>query len=127
MKSEEFEHLVEGATESQRLDFKGPCNWDVTKFAKDILALSNLRDGGEIIIGINQSENAIIREGITGLTFQKQSVDSLEEVIRQFENRTFSGDVCRKNAQRFGKKRFQKEFFSYVNETYRRFQTIMTR
>jgi len=83
---------------------------------------------GKPVIAYKRSGiSEIIREGITGLTFQTQSVDSLEEVIRQFEKRTFSGEACRKNALRFGKKRFQKEFFAYVNETYRRFQTIMTR
>ena len=62
----------------------------------------------------------IIREGITGLTFQKQSVDSLEEAIRQFENRTFSGEVCRKNALRFNKQTFLEKINAFVSQTYQR-------
>jgi len=84
MKSEEFEHLVEGATESQRMEFKGPCSWDVVKFAKDILALSNLRDGGYIIVGIAQSQNRISREGIT-----------------EGQKKTFNSDVMRDQMSEF--------------------------
>ena len=84
MTTEEFEHLIEGATESQRLDFKGSCNWDVTKFAKDILALSNLRDGGYIVIGITQSENRIIREGIKGEHKKTFNLDIMKDQMSEF-------------------------------------------
>lgn len=52
MNTEEFESLILGAEETQALEFKGPCQWSVKLFAKDILALSNVQDGGFIVIGV---------------------------------------------------------------------------
>jgi hypothetical protein len=43
--------LLEAQAESQTLEFKAACNWDISRMAKDILALSNVQDGGVIIIG----------------------------------------------------------------------------
>jgi len=84
MKSEEFERLIEGATENQRLEFKGPCNSDIIKFAKDIMALSNLRDGGYIVIGITQFENKVIREGITEEQKRTFDFDVMKDQMSEF-------------------------------------------
>ena len=76
---------------------------------------------GKPVIAYKRSGiSEIIREGITGLTFQKQSVDSLEEAIRKFENRTFSANACRKNALRFNKKVFLEKIKAFVSKTYQR-------
>jgi len=65
MDTQELEQLLEAATETQTKDFKGPCCWDVKKFAKDILALSNVKDGGYIIVGVAETPNAFERKGIS--------------------------------------------------------------
>ncbi|MCJ7826229.1 glycosyltransferase, partial [Patescibacteria group bacterium] len=76
---------------------------------------------GKPVIAYKRSGiSEIICEGITGLTFQKQSVDSLEEAIRKFENMTFSGEKCRKNAQRFNKKTFLEKMNTFVSQMYKR-------
>jgi predicted HTH transcriptional regulator len=49
---QEFSGLIEGSAESQSLEFKGPCEWTLKIFLKTILAMSNLRDGGFIVVGI---------------------------------------------------------------------------
>uniref|UniRef100_A0A7C3J713 Glycosyltransferase family 4 protein n=1 Tax=candidate division WOR-3 bacterium TaxID=2052148 RepID=A0A7C3J713_UNCW3 len=62
-------------------------------------------------------------EGKTGLFFEKQSVDSLTDAIKRFEQISFSQKECRDNALKFSKERFKKEFkekiFEYY-ETYKR-------
>jgi predicted HTH transcriptional regulator len=56
MTTDEFEKLIEGATETQRIYFKKPVKWDVYLFIKDFLAMSNVQDGGWIIIGIEEDK-----------------------------------------------------------------------
>lgn len=72
----EFEQLVEGSEESQSLDFKGPCSWDVKSLAKDILAFSNVQDGGYIVIGFD--DKTFKRVGVT-----KEQVSTFNQEIMQ--------------------------------------------
>jgi len=65
MEIEEFERLIEGGTETQKIDFKESCPWEKDSIAKDILAFSNVRGGGYIIIGIREIEGGIERQGIS--------------------------------------------------------------
>ncbi|MDF9298397.1 glycosyltransferase, partial [Geobacillus stearothermophilus] len=65
----------------------------------------------ETIRGYGQTENP------TGLFFEEQTVKSLVDSIKSFEN--ISGDIkyqdCRENALCFSPERFRKEFEDYVN------------
>lgn len=63
MEISDFERLVEGSEESQSLDFKGPCSWNVKSLAKDILAFSNVQDGGYIVVGFD--DKSFERVGIS--------------------------------------------------------------
>ena len=65
MKIEEFERLIEGETETQKIEFKESCPWNKNSLAKDILAFSNVRGGGHIVIGIREIEGGIERQGIS--------------------------------------------------------------
>lgn len=62
-------------------------------------------------------------EGETGLFFKKQSVESLIESIKEFEKKEdrFNCSIIRKNAEKFGKKRFKKEFKDFVDSKIREF------
>lgn len=110
--------LVEGATESQRLDFKGPCNWDVVKFAKDILALSNLRDGGYILVGIAQSESGIIPEGITEEQRKTFNFDVMKDQMGEFADPLVDFDV------RFVKDEHAHEFAIIIVREFRELPVI---
>ncbi|MCM8760414.1 MAG: ATP-binding protein [Candidatus Omnitrophica bacterium] len=71
MTTEELEEKLEGGTETPSIEFKEACKWDDKTFdktfAKDILAMSNIQDGGFIIVGIKELKNGSFeREGITG-------------------------------------------------------------
>ena len=56
-------------------------------------------------------------EGKTGLFFRKQTVESLIEAIKEFEKNEhlFDPIEIRKNAERFSKDRFKKEFKKFVD------------
>ena len=45
MNTQELEAILEGGTETQKIEFKGACDWNVRSLAKDILALSNVQEG----------------------------------------------------------------------------------
>lgn len=64
MNTKELEQLLEAGVETQRIDFKESCTWNVEKLAKDVLAFSNVRDGGYIIIGVKQTSQGFERKGI---------------------------------------------------------------
>ncbi len=52
MTTEELEELLEGAEETDALEFKQAMNWD-DGLVKDILAMANIEDGGRIVVGID--------------------------------------------------------------------------
>lgn len=56
-----------------------------------------------------------IIERKTGLFFEKQTVDSLEKAIKQFNNLKFNRKDCMENAERFSFEKFKKEFMSVLS------------
>ncbi len=71
--SEELIRFIEAAGESTNIDAKGPMEWDGAKdsagLTKDILAFSNCRDGGVIVVGKGESEPG--KFVLTGLSEQQ--------------------------------------------------------
>lgn len=86
MTTNEIEQLLEGGTETQRIDFKESCAWDVEKFAKDFLAFSNVRDGGYIIIGVNELESPqrFERAGISGKDRNSYKIDTMRDQMTAY-------------------------------------------
>lgn len=68
MTTEELEELLQGAQESDSLEFKGAMGWDLG-LVKDILAMANVQDGGRIVIGIQ--DETLARQGVS-----QQQLDS---------------------------------------------------
>jgi glycosyltransferase involved in cell wall biosynthesis len=57
-------------------------------------------------------------DGVTGLFFAQQSVESLLEAVSRFENRVtnFDAKAIAQKAQRFSKRRFMDEFQTFVED-----------
>ncbi|WP_233862410.1 glycosyltransferase family 4 protein [Paraburkholderia adhaesiva] len=73
-----------------------------------------LRRGGvrEIVVESSDSERA------TGLFFNEQSVASIVDAVERFEQYPpFNAEVCRRNALRFTRERFKREFLAVVERT----------
>ena len=85
MKIEELEEKLQAGHETQTTEFKGACNWDVLKFAKDILALSNVQGGGDIIYGMKElSDGTFQREGLTEEQRASYKRDEILDQMTQF-------------------------------------------
>lgn len=82
MTTEELELKLEAQAERQNLDFKADCSWDVNRFAKHILAMSNLQDGGYIIIGIE--DKTLKRQGVSDENMSSYNIDIMKDQMTQF-------------------------------------------
>ncbi len=60
----------------------------------------------------------IIQEGKTGAFFNKQTIQSLVEVLKTFKESDYNSQVCKSNAERFSKEKFQKEIVSVIESTH---------
>jgi predicted HTH transcriptional regulator len=85
MDTEELEEILEGGTETQTVEFKAACVWDTNIFAKHILALTNVRDGGYIIVGVKEGKvEGIIRQGVTEVQRRSFRFDEMHDQMTQF-------------------------------------------
>jgi len=55
-------------------------------------------------------------DGITGIFFEEQTIGSLIEAVKKFENTKFNGNVIRSNAGKFGRKKFFELIKNYIDE-----------
>lgn len=60
-------------------------------------------------------------DGVTGVHFKEQTVESLSEAVVRFENTEFDIDKITANAARFSETRFKKELYDYIMLEFERF------
>lgn len=82
MSPEELEALLQGARETDAVEFKSATNWNRDLFVKDILAMANVVDGGAIIIGVEDA--TIARQGITNGQIATYIYDQMRDQIEPF-------------------------------------------
>ncbi|TWC90147.1 putative DNA-binding protein [Rhizobium sp. SJZ105] len=81
MTANELEELLEGAEETDALEFKGAMNWD-EGIIKDILAMANIEDGGRIVIGIE--DKTYSRQGMTEEQLASYNSDQIKDAVGLF-------------------------------------------
>ena len=84
MEWKDFEALLERGAETQNVDFKESCAWNVKCFAKDILAMSNIEDGGFLIIGMREIKSGFERIGISETDLQTYNIDLMKDQLSSY-------------------------------------------
>ncbi len=82
MTPERLEVLLNGAAETDAIEFKAPMSWDKNVFVKDILALSNVIDGGVIIVGVD--DTTFVRRGVSIEQGQSFDFDIMRDQIATY-------------------------------------------
>jgi predicted HTH transcriptional regulator len=82
MTIEELESKLEGGAETQTFEVKGPYDWDVKSLAKDILAMSNVQEGGDLVIGIE--DGSFKRHGVTAAQKATYNEDIMKDQMAAY-------------------------------------------
>lgn len=84
MTLQEFEQKLDAQIETQSLDFKADIPWDVKKLSKDILAMSNVRDGGAIIIGVQEDATGFSKQGVCEANLKTFKIDVMKDQLLNY-------------------------------------------
>ncbi len=81
--------------EARSLDFKKAIPWDEIKIdlTKDILAMSNLRDGGILILGVEEVNDNWELKGVSAETLETYDSDDMHDFVNRYASPTVSFDV----------------------------------
>ena len=82
MNIDELEQRLENGVETQSFEVKGPMNWDASSLAKDFLAMANVRDGGFIVIGVE--DETFRRIGVTEEAMSTFVLDTMRDQMAKF-------------------------------------------
>ena len=80
---EQLRQAIEEGRESQRLEYKQSATWDElkTKLIRTTLAMSNVRDGGIIVIGMSQRGTEFSPTGMSELDLTTYKSDDIKAAI----------------------------------------------
>lgn len=82
MTTQELEEILEGQRENPSIEFKAACDWSIDVFVKDILAIANTRDGGYIIIGVE--DGTFTRQGATETQIATYSEETIMDQVAEY-------------------------------------------
>lgn len=82
MDTQALESLLDGAEETDTLEFKGAMAWDRNTLVKDILAMANTLDGGRIVIGVE--DGTYRRQGLSDDQIATYDFEQMRDQIAPF-------------------------------------------
>jgi predicted HTH transcriptional regulator len=77
-----LEALLDGAEETDSLEFKGAMAWNRNSLVRDILALANVIDGGRIVVGIEDATYQ--RQGVTAEQAASFEIEMMRDQIAPY-------------------------------------------
>lgn len=86
-----------------------------------IVALESLASGTPVIAYRGGGAMEIVQEGINGIFFESQSVDSIIGAVKRFENASFNSEIVRDSVKDFDKKIFKEKIKSFVEKEWNTF------
>ena len=90
MFSERQEELILAGKELRNLEYKSSISWtdpnNREKIIKSILAMSNVRDGGSIVIGIDEQSGGtfLLKDGMTQSDYDSFKYDNVAAVVAEY-------------------------------------------
>lgn len=111
-------------TDEQLLGYYGSCRALVIAADEDFgLTAVEAQACGTPVIAYSKSGVAeSVLEGVTGMLYEKQTIQALISALKQFNGRDFSARKCRENALRYDKSRFiesMKDTVQFLHQSYR--------
>ena len=87
--------MLDMLQEGRTVDFKKASSWDDLKqgIPKDILAMSNLRDGGIIIIGVEENNNLWNCTGMTDEQINTYNPDDMIDYVNKYASPSINFDI----------------------------------
>lgn len=89
-----------------------------------IAPVEAMASGRPVIAYSKGGARETLLDGVTGLFFNEQTVDSLIEAVNRFNNMEFYTDKIRHHAEQFDKEIFRQKIRNYINEKYDIFNGI---
>lgn len=96
---DDIRRLLLQKTETKNLDYKGDCNWatasndEKCELVKDILAMSNTQDGGQIVFGV--ADRTFDFVGMDAQSFASFDPTRVNDFVRRFSDPPFACTVYR--------------------------------
>ena len=90
MFSQRQEELILAGKELRNLEYKASVSWNDSgvreKLVRSMVAMSNIRDGGSIIIGIDQQTGGafILKDGMTQADYDSFKYDNIAAIIAEY-------------------------------------------
>jgi hypothetical protein len=88
MEDQELRELVYHGREERNLEYKGPVAWVdpeiKAKLTKGALAMSNIRDGGAIVVGVEQAGEVFTPVGLTPEQLDSFTQDEVASHVNNF-------------------------------------------
>ncbi|NCO79710.1 glycosyltransferase family 4 protein [Candidatus Falkowbacteria bacterium CG_4_9_14_3_um_filter_38_19] len=91
-----------------------------------ITVVEAMASGRPVIAYGSGGAREIVKAGITGEFFSEQKVDSLAEVLRNFDATKFDPRAIRHYVEKFSVERFKKEISDFINQEYDNFKSPNT-
>jgi predicted HTH transcriptional regulator len=91
--SRDLQALIDEPREVRSVEYKGPVSWQTAqlKIIKTVLAMSNLQDGGYIVIGVAQGDDGVLRPGgLSQADLESYREDDINDQIRRYADPPFS-------------------------------------
>jgi len=87
-----------------------------------ITVVEAMASGRPVIAYNHGGATETVIDGVTGLFFEEQTVESLSEAVKRFADLTFTSSTIRQHAEKFSTKRFKTEIETFINEKYKEFK-----
>lgn len=132
----DLERLKEIAGDSKNIEFLGrvddeiravlyrKCKAFINPQEEDfgITVVEAMASGRPVIAYKKGGATETVIEGKTGMFFDKQTSESLAEVVNSFDNQKFDSQEIRQYAERFSTERFKKEVKEFIEKEYKKFK-----